>query len=653
MFTVLALVVGLLAGLAGSALIGGVLLVQEIVEALDGQLSWGRFLPLLVVPLSLLGVWMLGQRYPEVRGSGVPVTIAGVTIRSGYIPTRASYLKIVATALTIGSGGSAGREGPTVMVGAAIGSSVSRYSGLGEDRVRSLVAAGAGAGIGATFNAPIAGMLFALEVILGTFAIRHLNAVVIASVTAAVTTRVIVGESRILSAIPHTLGDPTELVLYAGLGLLAAGVGFLFLRLFDFVHGPLPWFSDRAWLRPLMLGSVVAVILAIEPRILGSGQAFTQEIVGSDVVEVAWWTLLILIGLKILATAGTLGAHGSGGHFMPALFLGSSLGAAFVGLIGPAWGFSELNAGAFGVVGMAAMFAAVARAPLTSILIVFELTGDYGLVLPLMLATSVATVVADRLHRESVYTIPLVRSGIRLLRTSDVDLLDTVEVGAVMAPWDEVLRPTMSTRAAEAELDRHRHHGLPVVDRDDRLVGILTVSDISRTGGASDGITVADAMTIRPVTVTPETPVSLAMERMACLGVGRLPVVAEEEPNRLIGLFRRETAVKAYHHALQEATESVLQQKRQRLWAQPGADFFEFHIPAGSVADGAPLREVDWPDGCTLVSVRRGRTVLIPDGNTELQAEDVITGFGGPAARNQVLERLRAGSGGDGGGSAS
>ena len=638
----LALIVGLLAGLAGAALIGGVVLVEEAVDWLDDQLSWGRFIPLLVVPIALIVVWAMGQRFQELRGSGVPATIEGVTIRSGYVPTRSSYLKTIATALTIGSGASAGREGPTVMVGASIGSSIARYSGLGEDRVRSLVAAGAGAGIGATFNAPIAGMLFAMEVILGTFAIRHLNAVIIASVTAAVTARAIVGQERILTAIPHDLRDPTELILYAALGLLAAGVAFLFLKLFDFVHGPISVFTARPWLRPVVLGSVVAAIVTIEPRILGSGQNFTQEIVGSDLIDVAWWTLLILVGLKILATAGTLGAHGSGGHFMPALFLGSTLGAAFVGLVEPAWGFSELNAGAFGVVGMAAMFAAVARAPLTSILIVFELTGDYGLVLPLMLATSVATVVAERLHRESVYTIPLVRRGIRLLRTSDVDLLDTVQVGDVMAQWDEVLRPTMTTRQAVEELDHHRHHGLPVADHEDRLVGILTVSDIARTGGASDEITVNDAMTIRPVTVTPETPVSLAMERMASLGVGRLPVVAEEDPTHLVGLFRRETAVSAYHYALQEATESVLQQKRQRLWTRPGAEFFEFHIPAGSVADGRPLREVDWPAGCTLVSVRRGRSVLIPDGNTELQAEDVVTGFGAPAARTEVLERLRA-----------
>jgi CIC family chloride channel protein len=641
-FISLSLVVGLVAGLGGAALIGSIELIRDGVDWLDGSLSWGRYIPLISVPLGLFAAWSLAQRFPELRGSGVPETTAGLAVRSGYIPTRSSYLKILATALTLGSGGSAGREGPTVMVGAAIGSSIGRYSGLGEDQVRSLVAAGAGAGIGATFNAPIAGMLFAMEVILGNFAIRHLNAVVIASVTAAVTARTIVGEDRILSAESHDLGHPSELILYVALGVMAAAVGFLFLKAFDSIHSPIAQFEARPWLRPIALGIPVAAIVTIEPRILGTGQGFIQELVGSGALDVAWWVLFILVGLKILATAGTLGSHASGGHFMPALFMGSALGTGFAALMTPIWGFSVLDTAAFAVVGMAAMFAAVARAPLTSILIVFELTGDYGLVLPLMLATSLATVIADRIHKESVYTIPLVRRGIRLLRTSDVDLLDMVAVGAVMTPWDEVLRPSMTTVEVQAMLDRHHHHGLPVADGDDRLVGILTMADIERTGGPSDNVTAAEAMTAHPVTVTPETPVSLALERMASLGVGRLPVVAEDDPTSLVGLFRRETAVKAYHHALTEVTEAELLRKRQRLWARPDAEFFEFHIPGGSAADGHQLKDVHWPAGCTLVAIRRGRAVLVPEGNTVLQDGDIVTAFGASGLRREVLDRLHA-----------
>ncbi len=629
-FIALSLVVGFLAGLAGAGLIAAIDLVNRGTFELEAFSGFGRYLVLLTVPVGLYLAWLLAQRFPEVRGSGVPETTAALAVRAGYIPTRSIGLKILATALTLGGGGSAGREGPTVMVGAGIGSSIGRHSGLGEDQVRSLVAAGAGAGIGATFNAPIAGMLFAMEVILGNFAIRHLNAVVIASVTAAVTTRTLVGEGRILSAVPHEVGDPRELLLYALLGVLAAGFGFLFLKAFDRVHGPIPLFEKRPWLRPLALGFPVAGIIAFEPRIFGTGQQFIQSLVGGETLAVAWWVLFGLAGLKILATAGTLGSHGSGGHFMPALFIGSTVGAGMAALVAPIWSVSELDAGAFAVVGMAAAFAAVARAPLTSILIVFELTGDYELVLPLMLATSLATLIADRIHKESVYTIPLVRRGIRLLKTSDVDLLDTVTVGEVMTPRGSVIRPDMTTGEVQGLLDRNRHHGLPVVDHEDALVGIITITDVVRSGGPSDQVKAVD------------TPVSLALERMASLGVGRLPVVAEDNPSRLIGMFRRETAVKAYHFALNEVTETELRRKRGRLWARPEAEFFEFHIPAGSVADGRPVKEVHWPAGITLVAIRRGRAVLVPEGNTVLAPADVVTGFGMPGARTQVMERLMA-----------
>jgi len=646
-FITLSLVVGLLAGLGGAGLIAAIDLISRGTRELEAWSGLGQYLVMLTVPAGLYLAWLLARRYPEVRGSGVPETTAALAVRAGYIPTRSIGLKILATALTLGGGGSAGREGPTVMIGAAIGSSIGRHTGLGEDQVRSLVAAGAGAGIGATFNAPIAGMLFAMEVILGNFAIRHLNAVVIASVTAAVTTRTLVGQERILSAIPHQAGDPRELLLYATLGIVAAGFGFLFLKAFDGVHGTIPLFEKRPWLRPLVLGLPVAGIIAVEPRIFGTGQQFIQELVGGKPLAVAWWVLLLLAGLKILATAGTLGSHGSGGHFMPALFIGSTVGAGLAALLATVWSISELDTGAFAIVGMAATFAAVARAPLTSILIVFELTGDYGLVLPLMLATSLATLIADRVHKESVYTIPLVRRGIRLLRTSDVDLLDTVAVGEVMTPRGAVIRPAMTTGEVQALLDRNRHHGLAVVDDNDTLVGVMTITDIVRSGGPSDQVTASDAMTPRPVTVTKSTPVSLALERMASLGVGRLPVVDEDDPSRLVGMFRRETAVKAYHHALNEVTETELRRKRAGLWARPDAEFFEFHIPGGSMADGRPVKEVHWPAGCTLVAIRRGRAVLVPEGNTVLTSGDIVTGFGMPGARSQVMERLMATSSDD------
>ena len=197
----------------------------------------------------------------------------------------------------------------------------------------------------------------------------------------------------------------------------------------------------------------------------------------------------------------------------------------------------------------------------------------------------------------------------------------------------------MTTGELQGHLDRLRHHGLPVVDGG-RLVGVVTISDIVRTGGPSDQVNAAEAMTRDPTTVTPSTPVSTALERMATMGVGRLPVVADDDAGRLVGMFRREDAVGAYHRALEGARTDAALRDRLRIRTSPGTNFFEVEIPPGSMADGRAVREVAWPEGCTLVSVRRGREVLIPHGSTSLFAGDVVTAFGTEGVRDRMMLRL-------------
>jgi CIC family chloride channel protein len=651
----LAVVTGALVGAAAALLVRSIDWVAHGFTDLGDGLGLGQWLPLVSVPAGLLIAWFIANSFArEVAGDGVPEAMAGLTVHGGYISSRIAPFKILATAATLGGGASAGREGPIVQIGSSIGSAVARYTGLREDQVRSLIAAGAGAGIGASFNAPIAGMLFAMEVILGGFSIRHLNAVVVASVSAAVTFGELAPAEDVLTAFQYRIGDSRELLLFAGIGVIAVPVAILFLKAIDRVESLGDRFRAWPWLRPVTVGLVIAGLGIAEPhllagggdagapRILGTGQEFVRELVNiASVAEYAWWVLLALAGLKVVATAVTLGGRGSGGAFMPSLFIGAALGAGVAKLVEPVWGWSTLRPGAFAVVGMAAVFAAVARAPLTSIIIVFEVTGDYALVLPLMLAASLATLLTDWRHPLSVYTMPLHRRGIRLFRSSEVDLLDTVQVRDSMSPVSRVVRPGMSLAEADLLLETHHHHGLPVV-ADGRLVGLITISDIIRAGGPTRNLTVADVMTSRPVTITPAAPVSAAMERMASLGVGRIPVVAEDEPTKLIGMFRREDAVRAYHHALASTTAGHLYRDRLRRRTSPGADFFDFRIPPGSFADGKQLREVVWPEGCTIVSVRTGRTVTIPTGDTVFASGDVVTAFGTPNARHRVIERLNA-----------
>ncbi len=642
MFLTLSIAVGVVVGVAAAALIGAVEVIGDSVSWFGDRIGDERIAIVVALPLGILAAWWVARRFaPETAGDGVPEAAEALAIRSGYIPTRAAPLKIVTTALTIGSGGSAGREGPIVQIGGSIGSSIARHTGLGEDRVRSLVAAGAGAAIGASFNAPIAGMLFAMEVILGNFAIRHLNAVVLASVTAAVTTRSIVGEDLILRSLPHRVRDPRELLLYAAVGVLAALAGWLFLKLIDRVES-LP-LSDLSWVNPLLLGLAVAAIAWFEPEVLGTGQDFVRNLINQvSVGSIVWGTLLLIAGAKLLATTVTLSSGGSGGAFMPSLFIGAVLGASFADLVAPAWTFSVLEPGGFAVVGMAAMFAAVARAPLTSILIVFEITQDYGLVLPLMLATSLATFLADRIHPLSVYSMALERRGVRLSRRSEVDLLDTVQVGDVVSRSPAAVLPTMKIDEVQQVFDEKRMHGVPVVDGAGALVGVITVTDVLRAGGPSPYVRVEDAMTPRPVTASTSTPVSVVLEKMASLGIGRVPVVAEDDPTLLVGLFRREDAVRAYHRALGQEVRHDLDRSRLQARVAPGTDFHEVEVSSGSVADDRLLKEIPLPSGATVVSVMRGQQVLVPHGNTRLTTGDILTVFARHGLHEQLLERINA-----------
>jgi CIC family chloride channel protein len=641
-FLAISALVGVGVGLGAAGLIWLIEWLEDffIPLAIDSGHPW----IFLMVPTGFLLAWALARSFaPEVAGDGVPEAIEALEVRSGLMRGRTIPLKIAATAATIGFGGSAGREGPIVQIGGAIGSVVSRRFNLGEDQVRSLVAAGAGAGIGAAFNAPIAGMLFALEVILSSFAVRHMSAIVIASITAAVTSRVIIGPEIAIQGQVYAMNGFAELIPYTGLAIVVVAVGVTFLAL----HGRLDVFTrsrghSLGAIRPLAAGLIVAGLIFVEPRLFGTGQSVINDLLRGEAGSALWWTLILLALGKAVATAFTTTSGASGGAFMPSLFMGAAVGAGFVSLVGQVWP-TPLESGAFSVVGMAAMFAVVGRAPLTAILMVFEVTGarDYQLILPLMLTATLGTFLAERFHPDSIYSAILKHKGIKVRQVGEVDLLDTVTVGSVMAAPRMVCAPDETLDTVEERLDEARSHGLPVVD-DSRLVGVLTMSDIVRAG--SNEKTVADVMTRRPATVTPSTPVSTALERMAVLGVGRLPVVDDDDPERLVGLFRREDAVRAYHMGLTTRTDEHLHRDRLAQRTHPGAGYYEFRVPPGSIADGRAIRDVAWPEGSTIVSIRRDREVEVPTGNTVLQADDVVTAFGTASSKGSMIDRLNEGA---------
>jgi CIC family chloride channel protein len=641
-FLLAAVILGILVGVAAAVLAVGIDWVESFTDAVGDWTTWQRAAFFITIPLGITASWTLNRVWgPGVSGGGVTETMMGMSLHGGYLPTRLIPTKTLATAAVLGTGGSGGREGPIALIGAAIGSSFARYTNFDHDRIRSLVAAGAGAGIGASFNAPIAGMLFAMEVILGSFAIRHLNAVVIASVGAAVTSHLLLGEELFLTSPPHALGSFAELLLYIGLAVIAVGFGLAYLKALDLaLPQRLPKRLPR-WTVPIIAGLVVAGIGVFWPESLGTGQSFLSGLLAlNEPGDLVWGTLFVIAVAKIATSAITRAGGGSAGSFMPSLVIGGAVGAGFATLISPIWTFSDLQPGAFAIVGMACAFATIARAPMTSVIIVFELTGNYELVLPLMLGAALATYAGDRFHPDSAYTLPLRRRGITLPKNEDIDLLDTVDVRAVMQPVDSALRPWQTLADAAEFFDATGHHGAPVFNDMEKLVGILTLSDIARRGGPSVSIAVSEAMSTEVISVTADVPVSIALSRMASLGVGRLPVVSSLDPKEVIGMFRRESVVKAYDSALSMTKGRELYRERSRIRSQPGADFFEALVPDHSVVANQNVADIDWPSHSVLVSVRRGSSVMVPHGKTTLRANDVITAFGSPDAHEALLQLL-------------
>jgi len=643
-FLLASMALGILVGMATSALAVLINLIESGAEQFQDWTGWGLWAFLALIPAGMLFSWLLDRQVgPGISGGGVSETMVGLSLHGGYLPTKQIIPKILATAATLGTGGSGGREGPVVYIGAIIGSKLARMTNFDHDHIRSLVAAGAGAAIGASFNAPIAGMLFAMEVILSSFAIRHLNAVVIASVGAAVTTEILIGQELILTSPPHDLGDSRELILYTVLSVVAVAIGILYLKFEDFAAG---WRLDRRiprWTKPLIYGASVALIGVVWPDSLGTGLNYLDGLLRiEDGGSLVWWTLGLIALAKIATSVLTREGGGAAGEFMASLVIGGSLGGAFAIAVQQGLGIDSIDVGAFVVVGMAATLATTARAPLTAVILVFELTGNYGLVLPLMLAAALATFLGDRFHPESAYTAKLLREGIALPTSEDIDLLDTVDVRAVMEPVDGVLHPRESLADAAEFFDTTGHHGCPVVNDAGELVGVLSLSDIVRSGGPSRNVTIRESMSRDPITITSDAPVSMALSRMASMGIGRLPVLSDQGDRRVIGMFRRVSVVKAYEQALSMSKGRELYRERNRIRSQPGADFFELTVDEGSGAANRAIAEVTWPEDIVLVSIRRGTQVLVPHGDTTIRINDVLTVFGTQESENQVKELTEA-----------
>lgn len=587
--------------------------------------------------------WIIDRFAREAKGHGVPEVMEAMVLRGGRIRPRVSVAKVIASSLTIGTGGSAGREGPIVQVGSALGSTIGQFLRFSNERLRTLVACGAAAGIAATFNAPIAGAIFALEVILGNFTVRYFGAVVISSVSASIVAQAFLGNRPAFEVPAYSLNNPVELLVYILLGVLCAFLAVVFIRALYITEE----ISDRIRV-PLSVKTAVGMgltagvglLLAGEP-VLGPGLHMIGQAISTD-FQFSLGLMGAMLGLKLLATVFTLGTGNSGGVFAPSLFMGALLGG-IVGLIGNAlWPGVMIHPGAYALVGMAAAFAGAARAPMTAILIVFEMSGDYHLILPLMLATVISTFIAEMLFRESIYTLKLKLKGITLQRGRVVDVLQGVHVGEVVSEAD-TLSASATLEEAEAQLNQLGRRSLPIIDTNGQLKGVIALMDIAKAAdnGIDKKTKITDVATSRDnlrIAFSDET-VGEALTRMSSRGLGLLPVVSREDPNKLVGQVRRDDLLRAYDLALNRRTE--IEHRAERLRAQEGenAAFLEIQLKPRAWAVKKSLAEVAkrLPAGCVIVSVKREDRTLIPRGDTRFESGDKVMAY----VNRQDIEALR------------
>ncbi len=483
----------------------------------------------------------------EARGHGVPEVMFAVARRGGRIAPQVAGVKALASALCIGGGGSVGREGPIVQIGSALGSTLGRVVKVAESRMRVLVACGAAAGIAATFNAPLAGVFFSMELILSDFAAEAFGMVVLASVTASVIGRAALGNEAFLNLPEFTVDNVGQYLLFALLGVLAGAVGVGFTKVLYLIEDACDaiWRGPE-WLRPAVGGVVLGGLLLVLPQMYGVGYPVLDKGV-SGAYAVGF--LLVLLAGKAVATSLTIGIGGSGGVFAPSLFIGAMLGAAYgqtLQAVGPAWVGA---AGAYGLIGMGAVFAGAARAPITAVIIMFELTGEYSIILPLMGAIVLATGMSNLLTGDTIYTLKLRRRGVDLSSPAQqTPRAVHTTVGQLMGPVPAWLTADMNLSEAAEILVRSGEPCLPVHDGSGAYRGVLAgrTAVEALADDRHDEVPVAE-MLERPAAVVAAATLDQALDSLDH-STGAVPVL-DAEHRDVIGWLTTGAALRAMRGA--------------------------------------------------------------------------------------------------------
>lgn len=632
---VFALVIGAIGGL-------GALIFRDLIH-----LFYILFHPAIITrsPLQILvpavGLTLVGliTRFfaKEVKGHGVPQILESLALRGGKIRPRVAFFGILAPALTIGAGGSVGREGPIALIGGSFGSIIGQFFRLSDKYTSLLLACGSAAGIAATFNAPIAGGFFGLEVILGSYSMGAIMPVFLSAVTGATFFDAIMGNQPPLQTTSFHVMHPIALLFMILLGGIAGVISLFYSKGLTWIEDLMNAWRAPFWVKTSLGGLFVGALGFRFPQVLGVGYASIHAALSGQLTLVLM-TMLFLF--KAIATLTTVGSGGSGGVFAPSLFLGAMLGGAYGKILQAIIPGLIPHPEIYAIAGMGAIFAGAAQAPFVAITILLEVTGDYQLTPVVMAACVTAYVVHGMISRDSMYTVKLARRGIRILSGNEIRPTERILVQTAMEPLENTLERSSTVENAFHVLSATREQKTVVVDPAGRLTGMISLSDLRDKLEKGELTTaISEILPSNTPTIRPDQNLEDALRLFGLHDIDLLPVV-HPSTLQVIGILTQRDVVRSYTASTLYSTPlNARIHQLQREIRQPG-QFTTVHISTHRSVIGKTLADLHLEKGIVVVSIERAGQTIAPNGQTKIEEGDDLLLFILPVNKTEHALRI-------------
>ncbi len=641
---IVAIIIGLMAGFA--ALLIRLLIKQISAVSFPGQLSFLEnvihspwYLILFIPAIGGLIVGPIINKFaPEAKGHGVPEVMQAILLRGGIIRPRVAFIKTIASAITIGTGGSVGREGPIIQIGSSLGSLLGQLLRIPSSKLKTLVGCGAAAGIAAAFNAPIAGALFAVEIILMDFTVTQFSPIVISSVVATVVSHSFLGNEPAFAVRGYQLVSSYELIFYFILGIASGVVSFLFIKALYFAED---FFDYKIKIpenyKPALGGLILGMVALYFPQIMGTGYDTISSGLYSNLT---WHLALMLVFVKMFATSVTLGSGGSGGIFSPSLFIGVSLGSFMGSIFGIYFPGITATPGAYALVAMGGLFAGATRAPLTAIIMIFELTKDYNIILPLMITCVISNILSSRLSNESIYTLKLLKRNIGIKEGVEINVMESIFVKEVSRKDFKYVKMNDNFTQIINHIIKGKATEYPVVDSQGFVRGIISIHDIKdylfERDSLQDILIAGDILNIHFETLNPSDNCNNALDKMRKYDLEGLPVNDGVNDRKIIGMIWRKDILDAYQKEIdrREITSSFasrisMKTEQPQISFMQGYSIAEIIPPKTFIGKSLRQLEIRGKYGVEVLSVKTRekdeyKIKAIPGSDYQIKESDIL-----------------------------